>query len=109
MAVNPIPITADCPERIIDSRGVTFWKFNLLQDWIWLSAGKCVAGKNQQRNTIGGGSAAGGNHVERAGSDRGHTGDDLTPIFLLCIADSDVRHTLFVVPLIKPQLVPALL
>ena len=94
--LNPVPILADRLERIVrrNCKGVAL--LNLLQHRVRLSGRIGIRREYQQRNVVDRRGTAGGDHVGRAGADRGCAGDDLLPVILLRIRDCAVAHALFV-------------
>ena len=102
-ADDPIPVAANRLESIVGGRRHGIDVLHLLQHRVGLAAGIGIAGQHQQRNIIGGCSAAGSNHIGSAGTDGGGGNADLLTLHLLGKGNGSLRHALLVLSLIHFQ------
>ena len=106
--IDAVPIAADTLEGFVDGITVAIIEFSLLQHRVRLAGSESVTREDEQRNAVRGSGTAGGNHVHGAGADGGYAGNDLAAVVLFGKTDRNMGHTLFVVALIEPEVMPTL-
>ena len=101
---DAVPVAADGLEGVVGGGGKAVGVLHLLEDGVRLAAGVGVAGQHQNGDVVGGGGAAGGDHVGRAGAHRGRDGEDLLALHLLGKGHGGLGHALLVLALVDLQL-----
>ena len=107
--LDAVKVMADAAEGVGDGLAEGGEELRLLQDRVRLTAGKGVAGQQEQGDAVGGGAAGGGDHVHGAGADGGHAGDDLEAVLLLGEGCGRQGHVLLILALEEADGVAALL
>ena len=95
-ADDPVPVAADGLEGVVGGDGQVVGLLHLLQHGVGLAAGIHVAGQHQQGDIVGGGGAAGGDHIGGAGAHRGRGHADLLALHLLGEGHGGLGHALLV-------------
>ena len=102
---HAVPVAAHGAERIVDGDGGVAEMLDLLKHRIGQAVGEGVAREDQKRQPVGMRCARGGDHVERAGSDRRGRHHHLAAPLRLGVADRREGHRLLVLPAPGRQLV----
>ena len=108
-AVDAVPVFAHGTEGVVGADAQVVELLDLLQHRVGLTAGIDIAGQQQQRDAVGGGSRCGGEHIGRARPDRGRARIDLAAQVLLGEPDGGVGHALLIAALMHHQVAAVLL
>ena len=107
--LDAVEVVADPPEGVRHGLAEGSEELGLLEHRVGLTAGKGVAGEQEQGDPVCRRAACRRDHVHGSGADGRHAGDDLRPVFLLGERGSRQSHVLFVLALQEADAVTALL
>lgn len=93
---DAVPVAADGLEGVVGGDGEVVGLLHLLEHGVRLAAGVHVAGQHQQGDVVGGGGAAGGDHVGRAGAHGGGGHANLLALHLLGEGHGCLGHALLI-------------
>ena len=96
-AGDAVEVAADRAEGVVGGDGAVAEVLDLLQHRVGRAVGEDVAGDEQDRQAVDVGERGGGDHVERAGADRGGDRHGALAVQRLGVGDGGVGHALLVV------------